>query len=129
MNLQASVILLINRLKMAPKKRSGRPPLNSPLFNLREISKQMILLEDHLSDDEKFCPDCIRKHMLTIEALAEEALMLDESGKFSRKNQTIARNARRWMTRFSDGVDKRTISQQVRKDRKALVEISFDPRG
>lgn len=44
--------------------------------NLREIAKQIILLEDHIAHPEKRCNDCITKHFLSIEALAEEAVTL-----------------------------------------------------
>jgi len=51
-----------------------------PIFdykhNLREIAKQIILLEDHISHPEKRCNDCITKHFLSIEAFAEEAVTL-----------------------------------------------------
>lgn len=43
-----------------------------PAQNMREIIKQLIMLEDHLFQTCKRCPDCIRKHFLTVEGLAEE---------------------------------------------------------
>jgi hypothetical protein len=56
----------------------GLLPIMDPLFNVREICKQLVLLEDHLTQRRKRCLDCIRKHFLTLEALAEEALTLDK---------------------------------------------------
>lgn len=50
-------------------------------FNLREICKQCILLEDHLSHDEKRCTDCCIKHFLALEGLCEEAITLDKTGQ------------------------------------------------
>ena len=47
-------------------------------FNMREICKQMILLEDHLTHPEKRCRDCCMKHFLAIEGLCEEAITLDK---------------------------------------------------
>jgi hypothetical protein len=44
----------------------------NPNQNMRDILKQVALLEDHLFHESKRCPDCIRKHFLTIEGLAEE---------------------------------------------------------
>uniref|UniRef100_A0A6C0D068 Uncharacterized protein n=1 Tax=viral metagenome TaxID=1070528 RepID=A0A6C0D068_9ZZZZ len=46
-------------------------------FNVREICKQIILLEDHLTHPSKRCMDCCVKHFLTIEAFSEELLTLD----------------------------------------------------
>lgn len=52
-------------------------PIMDPRFNLREVGKQLILLEDHLFHESKRCWDCIKKHALTIEGLLEEAITLD----------------------------------------------------
>ncbi len=53
-------------------------PVMDPKYNLREVVKQLILLEDHLSHIKKRCQDCIRKHFLFIEGLIEEAITLDK---------------------------------------------------
>lgn len=58
-----------NRLTLLPVMR--------PTFNIREIIKQNLLLEDHLFCPKKRCRDCVNKHFLTIEALAEEAVTLE----------------------------------------------------
>jgi hypothetical protein len=55
-------------------------PILDPKFNLREVAKNMILLEDHLFHEGKRCQDCILKHCLTIEALLEEGVTLDIQG-------------------------------------------------
>jgi hypothetical protein len=46
-----------------------------PLFNVCEILKQAYLLEQHLSDRKMRCPTCIRKHSVFMEGLADEANM------------------------------------------------------
>jgi len=56
-------------------------PVLDPRFNLREVAKHMILLEDHLFQTKRRCDDCINKHRLTLEAFLEEALTLDKSGE------------------------------------------------
>lgn len=53
--------------------------LMDPKHNLREIAKQMILLEDHMAHKRKRCIDCITKHYLMIEGLIEEAITLDKT--------------------------------------------------
>ena len=52
-----------------------------PQFNMREVAKNMILLEDHLFHEGKRCQDCILKHCLTIEALLEEGVTLDKKNE------------------------------------------------
>lgn len=56
--------------------------LVDPRFNLREVAKQMILLEDHLFHVNKHCLDCISKHSLSIEGFLEEAITLDSTGEY-----------------------------------------------
>lgn len=56
-------------------------PILDPMFNLKEVSKHLILLEDHLFQQGRRCKDCIIKHMYTIEAFLEEAITLDTNGE------------------------------------------------
>ncbi|MBC8409119.1 MAG: hypothetical protein H8E12_10420 [Rhodobacteraceae bacterium] len=57
-------------------------PLMDPLFNLREIVKELTLLEDHINNPSKQCPDCINKHLMKCEALSEEAVSLDGDNQY-----------------------------------------------
>ena len=50
--------------------------LLDPAYNMKEIAKQSILLEDHLVHSNKRCPDCIAKHFMFCESLATEAAQL-----------------------------------------------------
>lgn len=81
-------------------------PVMEPEFNLREIAKQMILLESHLAVPRQRCADCIRKHYATIEALAEEGSTLDAArGRYERLFHEIAEFARHWQARlYAEGV-------------------------
>jgi hypothetical protein len=56
-------------------------PILDPMFNLKEVSKHLILLEDHLFQMGRRCKDCIIKHIYTIEAFLEEAITLDTNGE------------------------------------------------
>ena len=51
-------------------------PVSDPDYNIKEIIKQSILLEQHIADKNKRCKDCILKHILHCQALSEEAIML-----------------------------------------------------
>lgn len=102
-------------------------PVMDPEFNLREICKQCILLEDHLSHDEKRCFDCCVKHFLTIEALAEEAITLG-SCRFSSKLQTLPSRVRTLQYQWHQNPDKNAhaVSQELRKIRKDFQLDAFD---
>jgi hypothetical protein len=55
---------------------SGIDPVSDPAYNMREIAKQSVLLEEHLTVPRKYCPDCCVKHLLHLHGLATEAMML-----------------------------------------------------
>lgn len=52
-------------------------PVMSPVYNMMQIVKQSILLEEHINQERKRCSDCITKHFLHMIGLAEEAVSLD----------------------------------------------------
>ena len=103
-------------------------PIMHPLYNLREICKQCALLEDHLNNERKRCQDCIRKHLLTIEALFEEATSLDNKAKWSDKINGKADLVREIQARWIDGEDPRVLAQDLRAIRKDFAPECFDLR-
>lgn len=109
-------------------RHASRLSLTDPLFNLREIVKQMLLLEDHLLHPYKSCPDCIRKHLLTIEALAEEATSLDQDQVHCVGTENLAELARQWMERLLDAETYPVIGNAIRQIRKRLTPKVCDPR-
>lgn len=107
-----------------------RRELTDPSFNLREIVKHLTLLEDHLSHPYKMCMDCVRKHLITVEAFAEEATAMDTTGETAKTSDLMAECARVWMEQVVDA--KRPvadIAQEIRGVRKALMPHVCDPRG
>lgn len=105
-----------------------RLSLMHPQFNLREVAKQMLLLEDHLCHPYKHCPDCIRKHLLTIEAFSEEAVSLDRIGIYRDLAEALAETAREWLEDVADKRPLAEIAQEIRTIRKRLVQMVADPR-
>lgn len=112
-------------LEQEPRRRLS---LLHPQFNMREIAKQMVLLEDHLAHANKRCPDCIRKHLLTIEAMAEEAVTLDQDGSCREAGARCAEAARRWLEDYHDQRPLTGLGQEIRHIRKVLVQWVADPR-
>ena len=51
-------------------------PVNDPDYNMKNIIKQSILLEEHVAEKSKYCISCIVKHFMHIIALLEEAVWL-----------------------------------------------------
>tara|TARA_Y100001937_G_scaffold84758_1_gene114641 strand:- start:189 stop:605 length:417 start_codon:yes stop_codon:yes gene_type:complete len=110
------------------EKKRGLLPIMSPLYNMREICKQVALLEEHLNQPRKRCPDCIRKHFLTIEALFEEAISLDKDFKYDDYLDGKAEMCRLLQEEWLDGGDEQKIAQRLRTMRKEFAPICFDTR-
>jgi hypothetical protein len=99
-----------------------------PLYNLREVCKQCALLEDHLNNPRKRCQDCIRKHFLTIEALLEEAVSLDNKEKWKDLTDGRADWVRSLQERWADEENPVQIAQELREMRKEWAPQCFDLR-
>lgn len=114
--------------KLTGQDQSKLLPVMDPQFNMREICKQCILLEDHLCHDEKRCYDCCVKHFLTIEALAEEAITLDQTSSHSQKLQQLPSRVRDLQSKWHKDPDKNAplVSQELRKIRKDFQLDAFD---
>lgn len=100
-------------------------PVTDPCFNMREICKQCILLEDHLFQKQKNCDDCCRKHSLAIEALAEEAITLDKEQRYGFLCD-LPEKLRSIQKECNDGADKATVAQKYRAIRKSLMPLCYD---
>lgn len=106
------------------KKRTLLPVLR-PCQNMRDIIKQLALLEDHMYHPQKRCADCIRKHFLTIEGLAEECSTLCNPRAILPESRSIATKIRvlhhAWEARPKDSVLTEYIAGRLRKLRKCLM--------
>jgi hypothetical protein len=96
------------------------------LFNLREAAKQLLLLEDHLSQPERRCEDCIRKHFLKAEALLEEGATLTGPMECKRMSAGDAHSVRAQSERWLRGAEPLDVAAELRTLRKSLVGLSFD---
>lgn len=101
-------------------------PVLDPCFNMREICKQCILLEDHLFQTEKRCEDCIKKHFLTLEGLSEEAITLDKENKYQFSKLSLPEKIRKLEKDFLAKRDPEMIAQELRQIRKPLMNKYFD---
>jgi hypothetical protein len=98
------------------------------MYNMREICKQSILLEDHLFQKEKRCHDCICKHFLTIEALAEEAITLDKDQKHPEINilpTKVRVITKKYIDNHTNDNQPPLTAQELREIRKSLMQKCF----
>lgn len=112
----------------SPKESSKLLPVLNPVFNLREICKQSILLEDHLTHDEKRCTDCCIKHFLALEGLCEEAITLDKEKVHLEKIEKLPKYIREVAKKWYDNPTNNSLecAQMLRKMRKDFQEDSFN---
>jgi hypothetical protein len=104
-------------------------PVMDPMYNMREMCKQIILLEDHLFQKEKRCHDCICKHFLTIEALAEEAITLDKSHKYPELGEIptkVRAITKKYVNNHKDHSQHAVTGQDLRELRKGLMQKCFN---
>lgn len=101
-------------------------PILDPLYNMREFCKQSVLLEDHLTQKQKTCKDCITKHSLAMEALAEEASTLDKKGEYSNILDSLPDKCRKLQKDFINGSNPHTIAQNYRQIRKQLQPLCYE---
>lgn len=102
-------------------------PVLDHRFNLREICKQLCLLEDHLCQKSKRCIDCCIKHFLCVEALAEECISLYTDMKNDDEISTLPDRIRsiekKWLENPSENALQ--CSQLLRAIRKQYMEKTF----
>jgi hypothetical protein len=109
-------------------------PVSDPRYNMQQIIKQSILLEEHLTNKNKRCRDCITKHFLHIIGLAEEAQMLatNKIDKYPLINQSVIlynELFKVWIKNKNlNGKDETYIlycTDKLRDHRKQLIVIYF----
>jgi hypothetical protein len=101
-------------------------PVMDPRHNLREIAKQMLLLEDHLGQPRKRCDDCIRKHFAFIEALAEEGCSLQPKGEFYLLFKDLQEMARRlYAELYRKLITHEDVAENLRMIRKPLLKLTM----
>ena len=112
-------------VKTEPSAKPMMQPIFEPLHNAREIAKQLVLLEDHLAHPSRRCQDCIRKHLLTAEGLADEAVTLDEAGMHRDRFRVAAQEIRDIAKVFTAGGDRDRLQSRVRELRKQMSKDGF----
>ena len=105
-------------------------PVNDPAYNMQNIAKQSILLEEHLAIPQKRCRICIVKHFLHIIGLTEEAITMAGDGvdKFPMlRDMNVPYQALldKWLTAKDDDEVIRHIVSALRENRRSLIKQYF----
>jgi len=105
-------------------------PVSDPKYNMQQIVKQSILLEEHLTNKNKRCRDCITKHFQHIIGLAEEAQMLatTKCNKYPLLSESVTIYNdlfNEWFKNRDDEQKILEVSDKLRIHRKKLIAIYF----
>lgn len=96
-------------------------PVMEASFNAVQIIKQSLLLEDHLNKEETRCPECMLKHILTMIALAEEAISLADNKEDEKVMQDAAHFYNGVMERIRAKDDECSVAGELRAKRKEMM--------
>lgn len=108
-------------------------PVSRPEYNIINIIKQSILAEEHLTQPHKRCSDCIAKHLLHMQALAEEAQWLAADKGPYPALETLGKFYgdvfESWRKGKRTGVGMMNLAARLRKQRKELVSLYVTRMG
>lgn len=105
-------------------------PVNDPDYNMRNVIKQSILLEEHLAEKSKYCLSCIVKHFNHIIGLVEEAVWLagsdvDKYPLLDSSVQLYQSMFDTWLKGRDDEGTKKQVLALVREHRRKLIDVYF----
>jgi hypothetical protein len=82
-----------------------------------QMVKELLLLQDHQSDDTCPCSDagemCVRKHLMTIEAYAQETVPMEGDAGWKEKLGILAAEAKEHRRREEDALCGKDVSQDL----------------
>ena len=111
-------------LNFSPRVDSN---ISDALYNLKQIAREMLLLEGHLGCGGRQCSDCIRKHVMTLQGLLYEASMLKDGHRYIKVITPLTNlsNYLEYMLSQKRMIDYCKIASAVRVLRKPLVKMTF----
>lgn len=105
-------------------------PVNDPDYNMRNVVKQSILLEEHLAEKNKYCKSCIVKHFLHIIGLLEEAIWLagsdvDKYPHLIDSSSFYQNLMDKWLPKKDDDTVRKEVLSSIRERRRQLIDTYF----
>jgi hypothetical protein len=105
-------------------------PVNEPDYNMREVIKNTLLIEDHLANKNKYCKECLVKHYLLSISYLEEAVWmacdhckdypkLEESEKFFKDI------FEKWHKNMDDDATRLECLAKIREWRQEMIRLYY----
>lgn len=98
--------------------------VHDPRTSIEGATKNLLLLEDHLSDPSMRCGECIMKHWLCAEAYLSEAASLERNARFSQCVELANwLQALRGQFERGEARDLNALASLIRQARKAALAL------
>jgi hypothetical protein len=104
--------------------------VNDPGYNVREVIKNTVLIEQHLAEKRKYCKECLVKHFLLSIGLLEEAVWMAvcKTGKYPmlEESEAFYTNVFEEWRQDMDGTQTRLDTLRKLRDwRQEMVRLYF----
>lgn len=104
--------------------------VNNPAYNMKNVIKQSILLEEHIAEKNKYCLSCIVKHFNHIIGLCEEGVWLAEKdvSKYPYLEDSVSFYQHwfdKWVKARQDNNVKSEVLGAIRERRRALIDSYY----
>jgi hypothetical protein len=105
-------------------------PVSNPEYNMKQIIRQSILLEEHLAEDRKYCKDCVCKHFNHILGLNSEGLCLagDKANNYPHMSECVEFydiQFQKWLKDRDSKSTRLEICSKLREKRKQLMSAYY----
>ncbi len=117
--------------KQCDKHKCGAiDDVNNPAYNMQNVVKQSILLEEHLAEKNKYCEGCLVKHFNHIIGLCTEGVWLAENNinkyPFLEESPNFYQKIfDKWLANRSDNTIRLEILSLLRERRRQLIDVYF----
>lgn len=120
-----------NNQKQCQQHKCGAiDDVNNPAYNMQNVVKQSILLEEHLAEKNKYCKGCISKHFSHIIGLSSEGVWLAEKNinkyPFLEESPSFYQKIfDKWLANTDDNTTRLEVLSLLRERRRQLIDVYF----
>lgn len=105
-------------------------PINDPDYNVKEVIKNTLLIEQHLSEKKKYCKPCLLKHYLLSQALLDEAVWMagcscKEYPNLEESLEFYENNFQKWHKNMDDDENRLQVLEELRAWRQKMIELYY----
>lgn len=105
-------------------------PVNDPGYNVRDVIKNTLLLEEHLAEKRKYCKSCILKHFLINQGKLEEAVWMacDRCKEYPKLEDSVRffdELFKQWYAGMDSEETRVDVLTQLRSWRREMVDLYY----